>query len=76
MSGWYTFTLINSVLVVDDDGPAAASTKPRPPRRRGGLGLPGLAERVEALGGTLTAGPREPSGWRVVADLPLSSGGG
>jgi signal transduction histidine kinase len=54
------------VRVTDDGGP-------RPPAssRRGGLGLPGLAERVEALGGTLAAGPREGGGWRVTAALPL-----
>lgn len=40
--------------------------------RRGGFGLPGLTERVEALGGTLTAGPETPSGWRVAAVLPLT----
>ncbi|MEU8355676.1 histidine kinase [Nonomuraea sp. NPDC048882] len=40
--------------------------------RRGGLGLAGLTERVEALGGTLTAGPHTPSsGWRVTTTLPL-----
>ncbi|WP_165960516.1 sensor histidine kinase [Actinocrispum wychmicini] len=39
--------------------------------RHGGLGLLGLAERVEALGGTLHAGPCGPAGWRVVAALPL-----
>ncbi|GAA1641408.1 histidine kinase [Nonomuraea maheshkhaliensis] len=40
---------------------------------RGGLGLAGLTERVEALGGTLTAGPHTPgSGWRVTTTLPLA----
>ncbi|GAA0959081.1 hypothetical protein Vau01_083860 [Virgisporangium aurantiacum] len=42
--------------------------------RRGGLGLPGLAERVEALGGTLVAGPDGTGGWRVEASLPLTDG--
>lgn len=37
--------------------------------RPGGLGLPGLAERVEVLGGTLTAGPHGP-GWCLTAELP------
>lgn len=41
--------------------------------RRGGLGLAGLTERVEALGGTLIAGPHTPSsGWRVTTTLPLA----
>jgi signal transduction histidine kinase len=39
--------------------------------RRGGLGLPGLAARVEALGGTLRAGPQPAGGWQVTAVLPL-----
>ncbi|NBE97557.1 two-component sensor histidine kinase [Nonomuraea sp. KC401] len=39
----------------------------------GGRGLAGLAERVEALGGTLTAGPHAPCGWRVAATFPLAS---
>ncbi|WP_106247643.1 ATP-binding protein [Nonomuraea fuscirosea] len=39
---------------------------------RGGLGLAGLTERAEALGGTLTAGPRTPHGWHVTATLPLT----
>ncbi|NDL59861.1 sensor histidine kinase [Phytoactinopolyspora mesophila] len=38
--------------------------------RRGGVGLPGLAERVEALSGTFRAGP-DGQGWRVSARLPL-----
>jgi signal transduction histidine kinase len=35
----------------------------------GGVGLIGMRERVETLGGTLRAGP-EPGGWRVRALLP------
>ena len=37
---------------------------------RGGFGLAGLAARVDALGGRLTAGPAEPTGWQVTAVLP------
>jgi signal transduction histidine kinase len=39
----------------------------------GGFGLVGLRERVEALGGTLQAGPRERGGWQVRAMLPLAT---
>lgn len=37
--------------------------------RRGGSGLVGLGARVEALGGTLTAGPAA-GGWAVRAEVP------
>jgi signal transduction histidine kinase len=60
------------ITVTDDAGPQA--TTPGPARRRGGLGLPGLTEGVQALGGSLTAGPRDPRGWRVAAVLPLPPG--
>lgn len=39
--------------------------------RRSGLGLVGLTERVEALGGRLTAGPDGRVGWRTAVVLPL-----
>lgn len=37
----------------------------------GGFGLVGLNERVTALGGTLSAGPRAGTGWEVRAVIPL-----
>jgi signal transduction histidine kinase len=61
------------LVTVTDDGSAPA---PAPLGRRGGLGLPGLAARVQALGGTMTAGPDKPTGWRVVAVLPSTSNSG
>ncbi|MQA97590.1 MAG: hypothetical protein GEV11_24275 [Streptosporangiales bacterium] len=59
------------VVVTNDRGGETASA----PRafRRSGLGLPGLAERVQALGGDFTAGPHG-DGWRVVAVLPTETG--
>ncbi|MEE1744446.1 sensor histidine kinase [Streptomyces sp. JV184] len=51
---------------------AAERTSPLPERSRGGLGLAGLTDRAEALGGTLTAGPHGTAGWQVAATLPLS----
>jgi signal transduction histidine kinase len=58
-------------LIVTDDGDRGPG--PRPFGRRGGAGLSGLADRVEALGGTLRAGPVEPAGWSVRALLPVTS---
>jgi signal transduction histidine kinase len=42
------------------------------PSTVGGVGLIGMRERVEALGGSLTVGP-QPEGWRVEAVLPRGS---
>ena len=47
---------------------------PRPTPSDGGRhGLLGMRERVTALGGTLTAGPRYGGGFRVHAILPVTS---
>ena len=37
----------------------------------GGYGLVGMRERVESLGGVLSAGPRPGAGWSVRATLPV-----
>ena len=56
---------------VCDRGPAARS----PLASSGaGLGLAGMRERVEALGGVLEAGPVDAGGWRLRARLPLGYG--
>lgn len=44
---------------------------PPGPRTPGGFGLVGMAERVAALDGELTAGPTAPGVWTVAARLPL-----
>jgi signal transduction histidine kinase len=41
------------------------------PRGPGGFGLAGMAERVDALAGTLQAGPTGAGTWAVVARLPV-----
>lgn len=50
-------------LVADDDG---EPVEPRPP----GLGLRGMLERAELLGGRCRAGPGPERGWRVEVTLP------
>ena len=59
---------------VTDDGPSAGSSAGPAPAWFGavsGHGLIGMRERVEALGGTLAAGPGPDAGWAVRATLPL-----
>ena len=53
-------------IQIADDG------RGRSPSGVAGFGLVGLAERVDALGGTFTAGPSDDGGWQVHATLPLS----
>ncbi|MBE1565578.1 sensor histidine kinase [Nonomuraea africana] len=55
-----------TVEVADDAPPVAARH-----HHRRGYGLLGMRERLEALGGTLDAGPRQGGGWSVRATLPL-----
>jgi signal transduction histidine kinase len=62
------------VTIVNDIGQSSqAGTR----GKRGGHGLGGLAERVDAIGGTLEAGPLDgtPRRWRVSAVIPLSQPG-
>jgi signal transduction histidine kinase len=65
------------VLTIADDGAARGEQALGPVGRRGGFGLIGLRERVERLGGMLTAGTRErDAGWVVRAVLPRAGGAG
>ncbi|WP_240109873.1 sensor histidine kinase [Streptomyces sp. MUM 203J] len=57
------------VTVLDDGAPAGPG---QPSETPGGLGLLGMRERVTALGGALSTGPRYGGGFRVQAILPLS----
>ncbi|MEU5535892.1 histidine kinase [Streptomyces sp. NPDC020362] len=56
------------VTVLDDGGGAGGE-----PGAGGGHGLLGMRERVTALGGTLTTGPRYGGGFRVHAILPVKT---
>lgn len=60
-------------LVVTDDGTGGVRTSAR--SATGGMGLASMRERVEALGGTFTAGSRVGApGWRVFATIPKQQG--
>ncbi|MFI6296105.1 sensor histidine kinase [Nonomuraea sp. NPDC050790] len=48
-----------------------SAADPRVARLGGGFGLVGMAERVEALGGRLFAGPTPEGYWEVIAEFPL-----
>ncbi|MFD5476253.1 sensor histidine kinase [Streptomyces hawaiiensis] len=52
-------------LRVDVHNTAPAARHPGPVGGRGGFGLVGLRERVEAVEGALTAAPTDDGGWRV-----------
>lgn len=58
-------------VTVSDDGRDARSTASDTREESGGYGLRGMRERVEALDGTLWAGPDD-VGWLVHATFPLS----
>ena len=54
--------------VVDDGGGAGPAGRAVPPG--GGHGITGMRERVEVLGGSLTAAEISGGGWRVATTLP------
>lgn len=62
-------------LTVTDDGMGTPG-QPAPAPAHGGTGLKGLAERLAAAGGTLTAGAGTgaPGGFTVRAELPVEAG--
>ena len=72
-----------SLLVqIDDDGKGWPATTPvrghgsaeqRDDRGGSGFGIRGMRERVAALGGDLSAGPRPGGGFRVNARIPIAA---
>ncbi|MGW0610460.1 sensor histidine kinase [Streptomyces sp. NPDC002788] len=58
-------------LRVEAYNTAPAARHTAPVGGRGGFGLVGLRERVEAVEGTLTAAPTDDGGWRVTAAFPV-----
>lgn len=78
-----TYSATTLTVQVDDDGPVGSGSTGGPGRAAGGngvrtsgtgLGLLGMRERVSALGGRLSAGPRDGGGFRVRAEIPLRPG--
>ncbi len=71
---------VDLVRVHPADGPAGAlltvgtspSSTSGTAERGGGNGIPGMRTRVEAVGGTLTAGPTPEGGFAVTASVPLA----
>ena len=60
-------------LIVTDDGTGGVQASSRGAAE--GMGLASMRERIEALGGTFTAGPRAGAGgWRVFATVPKQQG--
>lgn len=60
-------------LIVTDDGMGRVQASGRSATE--GMGLTSMRERIEALGGTFTAGPRAGAGgWRVFATVPKQQG--
>jgi two-component system sensor histidine kinase DesK len=59
-----TVTIGPNTIEIVDDGRTSPSTD--------GSGLTGLRERVESMGGTITAGPTLPVGWRLRATMPAT----
>jgi signal transduction histidine kinase len=63
-----------ALLAIEDDGVgvARAGAEDEATRRRPSLGLRGLRDRIEALGGAFEMGPRAEGGTRLAARLPLA----
>ncbi|WP_369213431.1 sensor histidine kinase [Streptomyces flavofungini] len=66
----------NVEVTVIDDGGQGTQAGTEPNTDGGGHGLLGMRERVTALGGSCTAGPRYGGGFRVHAILPVSTAKG
>lgn len=59
-------------VMISDDGRTGPVAGDALGESGGGFGLVGLTERAAALGGSLSAGPLNPHGWRVEVGIPLA----
>ena len=62
-----------SLSVINDVPEVSSPARSTPRRASGGTGLVEAIARIEALGGTLTAGPA-PGKWSVLATVPVDQG--
>lgn len=63
-------------ITIEDDGTGLTATPESPPPRSGGNGLGNMQARAADLGGCCRIEPAEPSGTRIVVDVPLSAKAG
>jgi signal transduction histidine kinase len=63
-------------VTVTDGGGQHPQPPAAPGLTQGGMGIPGMRERAELLGGTLHAGPGPGGGFTVTAWLPAGQGSG
>jgi PAS domain S-box-containing protein len=77
-AGLVSVQLINShprvILVIKDDGVGFDPAQPRDGRRRGGIGLIGMRERVASVGGTIEIRSQPGKGAMIRAEAPLDQG--
>jgi signal transduction histidine kinase len=66
-----TITVTSGLLTVEVTDDGVGSAEVRPPTHQPGQGIRGMRERVNLLGGDLSAGRRASSGFSVRALLPL-----
>lgn len=74
MQAWVDlhFTAGSLTVTIEDNGIGMSHDIARALRKRSGLGLRGMDERITILGGTFTIAQRSEHGVRVIASLPLA----
>jgi len=70
---WVALRYLPDALEVDISDDGWGQSAPRPESNGTGTGLVGMDERVRAMGGTFTAGPKSRGGWLVRVHLPVST---